>query len=305
MMEKCFDEGTIQAFLDGELAQERVEQVSRHIALCDACAVLIAEAEQEMALTFSALDRELDALVPTQRLWTKINRSIEEQARSRSVWQTVFEFLTSPTSVAFASLLIVFGLFVGLYQYKSGETKSEGDVARNTQQPKKPIPQEVLVTNSPAFPPQNDSSDPGTDAPQTETPQRVASKPAERESYRIERADHRTANRFENKNPNIANEPKDVVQPVPLVAEESYLRTIDTLEKTVDGRKDAVMNPSSRFAYEKDMALANATIERLKKEVERNPKNTTARELLRTSYQNKIDLLNSVAEKNELMASLN
>lgn len=44
MTEKCFDIGTIQAFLDGELAADRLETVSRHIALCDGCTILLAEA---------------------------------------------------------------------------------------------------------------------------------------------------------------------------------------------------------------------------------------------------------------------
>jgi hypothetical protein len=38
--------------------------------------------------------------------------------------------------------------------------------------------------------------------------------------------------------------------------------------------------------------------------VKKNPKNEAAKDVLRASYENKIDLLNSVAEKTELMASL-
>ena len=49
---------------------------------------------------------------------------------------------------------------------------------------------------------------------------------------------------------------------------------------------------------------SNDAIVKMQKEVRKNPKNEAARQVLRSSYQNKIDLLNSVAEKTELMASI-
>ena len=75
MREKCFEIGTIQAFLDGELASAVSENVARHVAVCSDCAVLMAEAEEESAFAFAALESELNTLVPTQRLWSKINQS--------------------------------------------------------------------------------------------------------------------------------------------------------------------------------------------------------------------------------------
>jgi hypothetical protein len=42
----------------------------------------------------------------------------------------------------------------------------------------------------------------------------------------------------------------------------------------------------------------------MKAEVRRNPKDEAAKQILRASYQNKIDLLSSVADKTDLMASL-
>ena len=86
--------------------------------------------------------------------------------------------------------------------------------------------------------------------------------------------------------------------------EESYVKTISSLTKTVAEQKDGVMRPSERIAYESDMAIVNDTIAKMKKEVKRNPKNESAKQVLYSSYQNKIDLLNSVAQKEELVASL-
>jgi anti-sigma factor RsiW len=59
MTEKCFDIGTIQAFLDGELASDMSEKVACHTASCDVCAIMLAEAEEESAFAFSALERNL------------------------------------------------------------------------------------------------------------------------------------------------------------------------------------------------------------------------------------------------------
>ncbi len=52
------------------------------------------------------------------------------------------------------------------------------------------------------------------------------------------------------------------------------------------------------------MAVVDDTISKMKSEVKKNPKNEAAKQVLLASYQNKVDLLNSVAEKTELMASL-
>jgi hypothetical protein len=64
------------------------------------------------------------------------------------------------------------------------------------------------------------------------------------------------------------------------------------------------MRPSERVAYERDMAMVNDSIDRMRREVKKNPKNESAKQVLYSSYQNKIDLLNSVSQKGELMASL-
>jgi hypothetical protein len=86
--------------------------------------------------------------------------------------------------------------------------------------------------------------------------------------------------------------------------EESYVRTIANLSKSVDDKKDTVLRPSQLVAYERDMAVVNDAINKMRQEVKRNPNNQSARQVLYTSYQNKIDLLNSVSQKEELMASL-
>lgn len=90
----------------------------------------------------------------------------------------------------------------------------------------------------------------------------------------------------------------------PSSGEGGYVTTISALSRTVEGKMDGALRPSQRVAFERDMAVIDDAIAKMKKEVKRNPKNETARQVLYASYQNKIDLLNSVAQKEELMASI-
>jgi hypothetical protein len=60
---------------------------------CHACARLMAEADEENSVVFSALERELNTLVPTQRLWTRINESIEVEKSHAPLWQKVLAYV--------------------------------------------------------------------------------------------------------------------------------------------------------------------------------------------------------------------
>ena len=130
MMEKCFDEAILQAFLDNELPNVKSQTVARHIAACDSCAILLAEVEEETAFAFTALEQEFNTLVPTQRLWTKINESIETQSRNRSVWHKFSAFvsglnLMNPQIVAFGSLLLIVGVISALILIKNENVSSD------------------------------------------------------------------------------------------------------------------------------------------------------------------------------------
>ena len=301
MTEKCFDIGTIQAFLDGELAADRLEAVSRHIAMCDDCAILLAEAEEETALAFSALEQEFNTFVPTNRLWAKINDSIE--GSKKTYWQSVFARFTNPSVAAFASLVIVGGIFVAMLSVKTddGEKFVAGSVP-NKQIVIAPISQSSLPESAPIEPPVDNASNLKVLSPDdSKNKSRVVKATfSERESSRQP---------VKNQTPVYRN-PQPPVNPAPnvsdanILGEESYVKTIATLEKTVDNRKDEVLKPAARFAFERDLAITNDAIKTMKAEVAKNPKNEAAKDVLRASYQNKIDLLNSVAEKSELMASI-
>jgi anti-sigma factor RsiW len=280
MKQDCLDIGTIQAFLDGELASPERNGVSSHIAGCENCAFMLAEAEDETAIVFPVLEREFNTLVPTQRLWTRINSAIEiEKSQApfwEKAWAVVAAALASPSFVAAAGLLVVVGIFASVWLIRT--PVSDDPFVGG------PSPRTTIATTTGSFlPPRGIEPPVGPRGIRLEpasysSSRRISAQPA---AYRV---------------PNLSNGY--------MPGEESYVKTISSLSQTVEGKKDGILRPGQRVAYERDLAVVNDSITKMKKEVQRNPRNDTARQALYSSYQNKIDLLNSVAQKEELMASI-
>lgn len=296
MKKDCLDIGTIQAFLDGELASDLMDNVLTHIDSCDACALQVAAAEEESAFVFSALEQEFNTLVPTQRLWAKINDSIEKERKP--FWQTILAYLKNPAIASFASLLIVFGIFMAYLN--SQADKSQNTIAEVTEK----TPQIVTPIYTSDSNVSNDSN--STELNRDET--KISSKETTKTPFRVVKTDFReNTRRTENKpnrNETINNRNSQPVVDRYLPGEESYIKTIATLEKNVNGMKDEILNPSARFTYEQNLAVVNDAILKMRAEVKKNPNNESAKQVLMSSYQNKVDLLNSVTEKNQLIASM-
>lgn len=305
MNKKCFDIGTIQAFLDGELAPAVSAEFTNHIGDCDACAIALAEAEEETAFAFSALENEFNTLVPTQRLWTKINDSIVEEKKQSSVWHRLWSFMSisllNPSITVAAGIFVIFGIFaVALTLRPAAEDPT---IAVKQTPPNRTVNQtnvlpaegnKIIASAAPELPAEREV------LPIERVQNRQVSRPNDFQKM-VVKADYRSGNSAK-RNPGIATPKAENLLYLP--GEESYVKTIATLKQTVDGQKDTVMKPSSRIAFERDLAVVNDSIEKMKEEVRRNPKNETAKQVLYASYQNKIDLLNSIAERNELMASM-
>lgn len=300
MMEKCFDEGTIQAFLDGELASDLSEKVACHVALCDGCAVVLATAEEESSFAFAALDAEFNALVPTERIRTRLFETIA--AERKSFWQRIFGEgfrWTNPSVAAFASLVLVVGLFATLWIAREN-SPDKGEIAISNK------PQQTI--SAPSSPAKTENEIPVV------VPPVVPSEETEPEAPQIRQAAYKpkNENRFEAQKaiyrPDDDRKPPvrvaDATPSEAISGEQSYLKTIAALQQSVENRKDELLKPSMRVAFEKDIAVVDYAIDKMKREVRRNPKNEAAKEVLRSSYQNKIDLLNSVTEKSELLATL-
>jgi len=286
-MSNCLDTGTVQAFLDGELTSALANGVSAHIAMCDACAGQLAAAEEESSFVFSVLEREMDTLVPTQRLWSKINDSIEVEKQTapfwKKAWAALVALLANPAIAVAAIAVIALGVSWVVFIDRSDTQIQHGrDVASYRPPPA------TMVVNPVSKGPEN-KPDP-INVPVTD--QKPAPARTENINYRVPMNSH------------VDVVKPSVARPDYIPGEESYVKTIASLDETVNGQKDAVMKPSERVSYERDMAVVDDAINKMRAEIRKNPKNESAKQVLYTSYQNKIDLLNSVSQREELVASL-
>lgn len=280
----CLDIGTIQAFLDGETRPEEAVQISEHVADCDTCTLLLAQAEEESSMVFSVLDREINTLVPTQRLWTRINDSIAEEKSRTSIWQRlgalVSAGLMSPSFSGAAGVLMVVGLMAFVWNLNSTNAVSNDEI----------VTQAAPVQSSPVI----RESAPGPDVVAASKPE-VASSNGPKVQFtnhsgndikKIVRADYRVP-----------------AGPQYLPGEESYIRTINDLEQTVSVQ-NASLSASNQVSYAKDIAVVDDSIKKMRDVVRKNPRNQAARQILYSTYQDKIDLLKASAGRGEMMASL-
>ncbi len=306
MKNKCFDIGIIQAFLDGEVASDLSERIVKHTAECDNCALAMNEAEEENAFAFSALDSEFNVLVPTERLRTKLFFAIEEIENKRSIglWTRLterFAFLgeidlRSPSVAALACTLLFVGTFAFALKFYPSMKGVEVAVI-DPRGPVDPAPDVEKVGGN-----QRDE-EAASEEPPEETPIiRVDNRTKQKKRPRVNSSRFGGARII--KAGGIVKPPKPKKLGPAVEGEDIYLSTISTLNNNVDQNKDLAMRPKERIAFERNLAMVNNAITSMKAEVRKNPKNQAAKELLKSSYQNKIDLLNSVSEKNELMASI-
>lgn len=285
----CLDIGTIQAFLDGETRPEQAVKISEHVADCDACAIMLAQAEEENSLVYSVLDRELNTLVPTQRLWTRINDSICEEKTSSSFFQRIAAFVStsflSPSFTAAAGILMVVGMLAVVWNMNPS-VSTDGPIVADAN---------VKID---AAPPSTESA-PVTvvDAAiptSVKSPAFVKTNLPEKEIVRTINADYRVGPKSPSSVPASAQY---------LPGEESYIKTIGELQQGVTVQ-NASLSASSQVAFARDMAVVDDSIKKMRDVVRKNPRNQAAKQVLYSSYQDKIDLLRSSAQSNELMASL-
>jgi hypothetical protein len=260
--------------------------------------MILAEADEEMSFVMAAVESDVSTLVPTQRLWSRINDAIEEERTKVSFWHRVYAGLTSlmagPSLAAAAVVLVLFGFFAFIFIPGGGLDNARNQVAA--------VPQQAAPVNLPSqavTPTQNTvpaASDIAEANPDTTVPAAVQPKaePARaiQASYRPEQAARPSGGDFR------------PVNALYVPGEDSYLNTIETLKASYDSQKDRVLSPSSRVAFERDLAVVDNSIKQMREVVRKNPNNQAARQVLYSSYQDKIDLLNSVGQKEELLASL-
>ncbi len=285
-MKECLREEVLQSYLDGELRQQSMEQVTSHLASCMTCSDLARELEQENSVLAAALAPEFEAAVPSEHLRQRIEAAIAAtqiepvggDARATSVrnWLSSISDLFTfrpQRAFAYASLLLIvgFGLIMAMMRWQTTPTTpSNPEVAVNTPLTNPPAPS-TSPTNNPVNSPEINNT--------------LASVPKPRQARNNPRS--QTAAR----GAEVAS--ANHVKLLP--GERSYLQTIAQLDSTIKAEK-STMKPGVQAEYQRNLAFVDRTLAVARTAAKSNPNDPDAAEFMFSAYQSKVDLLNTVAE---------
>lgn len=329
MRETCLDEGTLQAYIDGELSPETSNGVAMHLAACVTCAAAAHAAEQELALFSTAFAPAFPASVPTEKLRARLDEAIAEMnstqggfaivpaSRLRSVFDSLVKSLTTfapRQATAFASFLVaavvLAVVFFALMRTPDGQKASGDQIARNDQ-PSVPAPSVVPTENSGTR--QNDinATVPTPESEEVNAPA-PAPAPVRREGrLSFEKAGLNVRPQVEGTraggdNAEAANTTVAAVaaKNEPLLEDEkTYISSIASLTSAIEAQRAEGMTPTLRAEYERNLAVVNQAIVSSRVAARRNPQDTDAKEFLRAAYQNKVELLSAVADQAQIASS--
>jgi ribosomal protein S15P/S13E len=275
------------------------------------------EAESETAAIDFAFAAEKSLGIPTQRIWARIENEIEVLERKAppivesTFWQRLGAFFT-PAQFAFAGSLAAVVL-VSLFALSSLQKQQVPSEQLAKVNPKStvhsPKSVEPLIPNSPAASVNEPQVTPIKEIAQNNSTTNVQRATAGQTVYRkagfeVERAVYNQRSKNLNRTPAVKLPVVESNLASPLAEEREYLDAIANLSQAVETSDEMIMRPSFRVEYEQNVAVMNEAIEKMQKQVRRNPKDENARRILFSSYQNKIDLLSTVSEKSQMMATL-
>jgi len=287
-MKECLPEEVLQSYLDGELHERRMEQVTSHLASCLTCSDLARQLEQENSILAAALAPEFESAVPSEPLRQRIDAAIAS-ARSEAAggfaptanvrnWASSLSdlFMFSPQrALAYASLIIIvgFSVIVAMMRWQTSPT---------------PSPTQVVATVTPA-----------TNQEATTTPSsNISVTPPEtvRNETIAAARDNRRSRRNAVIAPTSTRQSESAANHVKLLpGERSYLQTIAQLDSTIKADKGR-MKPEVQAEYQRNLAFVDRTLAVARTAAKSNPNDPDATEFMFSAYQSKVDLLNTVAE---------
>ncbi|HEX8286321.1 MAG TPA: zf-HC2 domain-containing protein [Pyrinomonadaceae bacterium] len=301
MTKRCLDEGILQAYLDGELSQERAAEAASHLAACAPCAAALAEAEEASSFFANAFAPDESVGVPSEVLRSRIGAAVaqlESQAGSNqrhsqgrnfggffASLSGLFSF-TPRGAAAFASLLAVVAL--ALVYFAAQKSRQEPAQSQGSQQvahtapapesPSVPTTTAPVPAETPAVAPNGKGNDTPTYAQARHSPRRGSNGGVRPRA--------------------VAPAPKADVLP----GEKEYQTAIASLEKTIKLGGDESLRPALRADYERNLALLDNAISQTRQVAARNPKDEDAVGFLMAAYQSKVELLSKVADQAQVSA---
>ena len=282
-MTRCLDEATLQTYFDGELSGEMMESATLHLASCSTCAAAAREIEEEINLMMTALAPEFEASVPTERLRQRIDAAVldlrlEGAASSQRTGFGAFISgllsFGSGAKLGYASLVMMLA-FAAIFGYLKLKTTTPPAQIAETQPPQVKITNEQVAVASPTVEPV-----------QVEGPVEG-----------IKNRTHNNAVKFQPVKAAVAKtNPTPASEPVKLLpGERAYLQTIARLDSTIQANKKS-MRPSLQVEYERNLAIVDRSLAATRTAAKSNPNDPDAADFMFAAYQNKVDLLNTIAD---------
>src|SRR5688500_11313846 len=160
-MRKCIDEGTLQAWFDGELDANAAAHVAAHVHICIHCGVAARTVEVENLILSQGLSAEFVEAVPTERLRQRVKSAAASGLQVTTVppingsWvDAVRNLFPSLRAVAYASIaaaILIAGIFlaVNLRKERSAppvETVKAPEVVAPEPQPTHEPPREAVAS---------------------------------------------------------------------------------------------------------------------------------------------------------------
>jgi hypothetical protein len=295
MTDRHLDEGIIQAYIDGELPREDAAATAAHLGSCEACSVMLAEAEGEFSFFATAFAPDDSVSVPTAALRARLNAAVaqleapaESEQRHSQGWSLGGFFaslsglftLTPRAIAAFATLLVAVAVGIIYFASQKAPQSPAGsptgtEMARGVQAPA-PAPTSVVAP------------------PPSEVIPEASPEPAKIDKvYQV--VSHKP------------HAPKRKVEPrapkaEALPGEQEYRTAIASLEKTIKLGGDESLRPALRADYERNLALIDSAITQTRQVAAQNPKDKDAVGFLMSAYQSKVELLTRVADQAQVSA---
>lgn len=332
MMETCLDEGTLQAYLDGELSPETSNTAAAHLAACRACAEAARAAEQELALFSTAYAPALSMSVPTEKLRARLDEAIagmnapqhqfaatttHAASRLRSFFDSLVASVTTFTprqATAFASFLVAIALAVVFASMQTPESRNAPEAIAKVNQTPASLPPSSSPPASPVVQTGNGARPDDSAAVQTQVEEmNTQARARGGERAILAKAGFNGRARLAKTGEEKGVEPEVLNTAVattntaaatnsePVLADEkTYLSSIASLTSAIEAQGAEVMTPTLRAEYERSLAVVNQAIVSSRVAARRNPQDTDAKEFLRAAYQNKVELLSAVADQTQL-----
>ena len=268
-MRNCIDEGTLQAWFDGELAGDEAAQVAAHVNTCAQCAAAVSNVEAESLILSEALATEFAATVPTERLRQQIDMAVAGLPQQKvsvkgSRWNLFTEFFSlRPLAYASAAAMILLVAIIGFVYLKNHQPTS---VANNNKS--------TVVVPSPKQSPEQvaQRSPEQVTVPDSNSPQRIAYK---RQPARRVRSEEPAATSL-------------------AWQERQYENAIAKLDEAL--KTQPPMRPALQVEYEYNMAVIDNAIATTRDAAKKNPKDPLANQFMLAAYQSKVDFMNQIAD---------